>query len=315
MARYLVTGGAGFIGSWLVERLLAAGTDEVVSLDNLATGLRSRLDHQHAAGARTIIGDVADLDQACAACAGVDIVFHQAAIPSVPRSLDDPLGTHRANVTGTLTLLEAARRSGVRRVVYAASSSAYGGAPHELPKREQQQPTPLSPYAAAKLAGEFYCRAYHASFGLETVCLRYFNIFGPGQDPGSPYAAVLPRFVRAMLTDQAPLIYGDGLQTRDFTYVANAVEANWLAGQAPATFADGRCYNIGCGEETSLLAIVELLGEINGRPLEPRFEPARAGDPRRSVADISRAGTELGYVPRVGLREGLTRLVAHMRQR
>ncbi len=311
MTRHLVTGGAGFIGSWLVEHLVERGV-EVVVLDDFSTGRRTNLDHV-AHRIRLIEGDASDPDTAALACRGVEVVYHQAAIPSVPRSLDDPIGTHRANVTATLVMLDAARRAKVRRFVYAASSSAYGGAPDELPKREDQRPTPLSPYATAKLASEHYCRAFTASFGLETVALRYFNIFGPRQDPDSPYSAVLARFAKLLLAGETPTIYGDGRQTRDFTYVANAIAANWLAAHAPGVA--GRVYNIGCGVESSLLDILDVLGRILGRRVTPRFEPRRAGDPERSVADIARARAELGYAPSVDLRTGLEHLLASLRER
>ena len=304
MARYLITGGAGFIGSHLIDRLKTEG--DVVVLDDFSTGQRTRIPE----GVCLIEGDVADEACVARACEGVEVVFHQAAIPSVPRSLAEPLRTHRATATGTLVLLDAARQQGVRRVVFAASSSAYGGCVEEGARRVDMTPAPLSPYAAAKLAGEHYCQAYTASFGLETVRLRYFNIFGPRQDPDSPYSAVLPRWTRALMEGQAPIIYGDGLQTRDFTHVSDAVEANWLAAHAPA--ASGKVYNVGRGEETSLLSMLDMLREICGVQLEPSFEPARAGDARRSLADISEARADLGYAPSMSLRDGLADLVTHM---
>ncbi len=228
----------------------------------------------------------------------------------MPRSVEDPLGTHHANVTATLTILEAARQCNVRRVVYAASSSAFGGSA-EIPKQEAQIPTPLSPYAAAKLASEQYLWSYYHTFGLETVALRYFNIFGPRQDPNSPYSAVVVKFARQLLTGETPMVHGDGSQTRDFTYIENVVQANWLA--AHAERAPGRLYNIGCGEETDLLTLLSVLGEVIGVDATPNFAPRREGDPLRSLADINRAAEELGYQPEIDLREGLTRLVAYLR--
>jgi UDP-glucose 4-epimerase len=243
-----------------------------------------------------------------AALAGVDTVFHEAALASVPRSLEAPLATHAACATGTLMLLDEARRQGVRRVVYAASSSAYGNPQEKGAKKETDLPQPLSPYAAAKLSGEYYCRAFYESFGLETVCLRYFNVFGPRQDPNGPYAAVIPRFITAMLAGEQPLIYGDGRQSRDFTYIANVVQANLLAAEAPG--APGRVINVGSGTSTSLLDLVHRLNQELGTQIVPRHEPPRVGDVRDSLADISQAREVLGFVPQVDLAAGLARTVA-----
>jgi UDP-glucose 4-epimerase len=309
MATHLITGGLGFIGSHLAEALVRRG-ERVRVLDNLDTGRRENL-----AGVSESLefvrGDIRDPDSLRNALGDVEVVFHQAALASVPRSLEAPLDTHAVCVTGTLMLLDQARRMGVKRFVYAASSSAYGNPPQEGPKRETDLPQPLSPYAAAKLAAEHYCRAFHESFGLETVCLRYFNVFGPRQDPNGPYAAVIPRFITAMLAGQSPTIYGDGLQSRDFTYVANVVDANILAATSPG--AGGRVFNVGAGKSTSLLELVRLLNEQLGTNIRPRHEPARVGDVRDSCADISSIRTVLGYEPRVGLEEGLASTIEFFR--
>lgn len=308
MATYLVTGGAGFVGSWLVHHLLDQ-SEQVVVLDDLSTGHRANL-ADVAERIRFVEGSAADLETVLRAAEGAEVIFHQAAIPSVPRSLEDPIGTHHANVTATLTVLEAARQLGTRRVVYAASSSAYGGSP-AIPKVESQLPTPLSPYAAAKLAGEHYLAAYHQTFGVETVALRYFNVFGPRQDPDSPYSAVVVKFARQLLAGQTPTIHGDGTQTRDFTYIENVVQANMLAARSEA--GPGNVYNVGCGVETSLLTLLELLADVIGCAVEPAFGPRREGDPLRSLADISAARRDLGYEPGYDLRQGLERLVDHLR--
>lgn len=300
MAKYLVTGGAGFIGSHLVTRLVETG-HTVRVLDNLCTGSLDNLAHL-SGGVEFVHGDVADPEACAKAVKGVEVVFHQAALASVPLSVKKPLESHRACATGTVTVLDAAARAGVRRLVYAASSSAYGNDP-DMPKRESQVPQTLSPYAAAKLAGELYCEAFASSMGLETVRLRYFNIFGPRQDPNSPYSAVIPLFVSALVNGKRPTIYGDGSASRDFTFVGNVVEANWLAAHAPGV--SGRVYNVACGEA---LSIRELLEEICRRlevPFDPIFAPARAGDIQHSWADISATTRELGYQVRVGWSEGL----------
>jgi UDP-glucose 4-epimerase len=305
MKMHLVTGGLGFIGSHIAETLVSRG-DRVRILD-LATARRENIgaiENQ----VEVLRGDLTDPLALRAALAGVDTVFHEAALASVPRSLEAPLATHAACATGTLMLLDEARRQGVRRIIYAASSSAYGNPPVQGAKKETDLPQPLSPYAAAKLSGEYYCRAFYESFGLETVCLRYFNVFGPRQDPNGPYAAVIPRFITAMLAGEQPLIYGDGRQSRDFTYIANVVQANLLAAEAPG--APGRVINVGSGTSTSLLDLVHRLNQELGAQIVPRHEPPRVGDVRDSLADISQAREVLGFVPQVDLAAGLARTVA-----
>ena len=301
----VVTGGAGFIGSHIAARLVRDG-HEVVVLDDLSTGRMSNLDPilDHIG---FIQASVADADACAEAVAGAEVVFHEAALGSVPRSVANPLATHEANLTGTLNVLDAARRAGVRRVVYAASSSAYGNT-DVLPKHEDLMPRPLSPYAVSKLAGENYCRAFHASYGLETIALRYFNVFGPRQDPESQYAAVIPLFVTAALEGRRPTINGDGGQTRDFTHVDNVVEANMLALQARPE-ACGRVFNVGCGDRISVLDLWQRITRIVGARIEPDFAPARTGDVRDSLADLQRAREFLGYAPRVSLQDGLERTI------
>jgi nucleoside-diphosphate-sugar epimerase len=304
---YLVTGGAGFIGSNLTESLLSAG-HRVRVLDNFLTGRRENL-----AGLAERFGgsfelfeeDLQDLEGTRRAAEGVDYVLHQGALPSVPRSVADPVLSNAINVGGTVNLLVAARDAGVRRVVYAASSSAYGDTP-ELPKRESMTPGPKSPYAAQKLAGEHYMRIFFEVYGLETVSLRYFNVFGPRQDPASTYAAVIPRFITSVLSNKAPTIFSDGLQTRDFTYIDNVVEANLLACKAPKA-ACGKVVNIACGERVSLLDILEIVYGLAARRVAPKFEPSRPGDVRDSLADISLAKDLLGYSPKVAFPVGLSR--------
>jgi UDP-glucose 4-epimerase len=310
MRTSLVTGGAGFIGSHVAEALCARG-DQVRVVDNLSTGRRSNLAHLDQK-IEFIEGDIADAATAAAVVKGVDCIFHQAALASVPRSVDRPLDTHRSCATGTLMLLDAARRAGVRRMVYAASSSAYGDQPHS-PKRETDLPAPISPYGAAKLAGEAYCRAFSATYGFETVSLRYFNVFGPRQDPTSQYSAVIPRFITALLAGRRPTIYGDGRQSRDFTYIDNVVEANLLAAEAPADKTSGQTFNIANGKSTSLLELLEALNELLGTDIEPVFDPPRPGDVRESLADISQARACLGYEPKVGFEEGLRRSIDYYR--
>jgi UDP-glucose 4-epimerase len=304
VSTYLVTGGAGFIGSHLATRLVNDG-HQVRVLDNLSTGTLDNLTHllgQY----QFFAGDLCDADVVAAAVTDVDVVFHQAALASVPRSVENPLETHRACVTGTITLLDACRKEGVRRVVYAASSSAYGNA-SIMPKHEGQLPAPLSPYAAAKLAAELYCESFAATYGLETVRLRYFNVFGPRQDPNSPYSAVIPRFVAALLDNRRPVIYGDGTQSRDFTYIDNVVAGNLLAAEAPGV--SGRVYNCACGSSLDLLTLLQLICEQLDVPCDPEFLPARTGDVRHSWADIAAAQRELGYQPVVSCREGLRETV------
>jgi UDP-glucose 4-epimerase len=310
MRTVLVTGGAGFIGSHLAEALCARGK-RVRVLDNLSTGSRNNLrniDQQ----IEFIDGDITNPQQAAAAVSGVDCVFHQAALASVPRSVEHPLDTHAACVTGTLNLLDAARRARVRRFVYAASSSAYGDLPSS-PKRESDLPAPISPYGAAKLAGELYCRAFAATYGLETVAIRYFNVFGPRQDPNSQYSAVIPRFITALLAGQRPVVYGDGGQSRDFTYIDNVVHGNLLAAEAPAEKVSGRTFNVANGRSTSLLELLKSLNELLGTNIRPVHEPPRAGDVRESLADIAQARTCLGYEPQVDFEEGLRRSIDYYR--
>jgi nucleoside-diphosphate-sugar epimerase len=308
---HLVTGGAGFIGSHVVERLLRDG-GRVRVLDNFSTGRRENLDFARGAGGRleVIDGDVRDLPTVERAVRGVEIIYHQAAMRSVPRSVDDPLGANENNVSGTLHVLDAARRARVRRVVYASSSSVYGDSP-ELPKREDQPPAPISPYAVSKAAGEQYARVWTKLYGVETVGLRYFNVFGPRQDPASEYAAVLPRFILWALRSQPLEVHGDGRQSRDFTYIDNVVEANLLAGQAPD--ASGETFNVGCGERTSLLEVIQVLEQILGETLERRHSPAREGDVAHTLADVSKAKRFLGYAPLVGFADGFRRTVDYFR--
>jgi UDP-glucose 4-epimerase len=301
----LVTGGAGFIGSHLVRRLLRDGYSVRV-LDNLTTGFRSNLD-EVAGRIDFIEGDIRDLEVCWEASKGVEFVFHVAALPSVPRSMADPMGTHNTNVNGTLNLLEAARRHGVRRFVYSSSSSAYGDTP-ELPKVESMEPLPRSPYAAAKLAGELYTLAYARAGLIEGVALRYFNVFGPRQDPNGPYAAVIPLIYRAVLTDTPVTIFGDGRQTRDFTYVDNVVDANLLGALGDAQRVSGHVVNIGTGSRISLLDLIALAEDVTGRRVTVRHMPERAGDVRDSQADLDRARAVLGYEPKVAVREGMARL-------
>ncbi len=300
MRRALITGGAGFVGSHLVRRMLQDGWDVVV-LDDLSTGRRSNLDAV-ADDVRFVQADVASLDDVRRAADGCEIVLHQAALPSVPRSIADPVASHAANATGTLNVLVAAREAGVRRVVVASSSSVYGSVP-DLPKRETMPTLPLSPYAVSKLAAESYCRAWHDLYGVETVALRYFNVFGPRQDPHSEYAAVVPRFIAAYRAGEPPVIFGDGEQSRDFTYVANVVDAN-VAALASAA-APGNVYNIACGRSVTLN---ELAGELRtqmGATAPAVHAAPRPGEVRHSLADIAQAQADLGYAPRIGLAEGL----------
>ncbi|NJD61127.1 MAG: SDR family oxidoreductase [Deltaproteobacteria bacterium] len=304
---YLVTGGAGFIGSNLAEALLAAG-HRVRVLDNFLTGKMQNLAgfaERFGGSFELVEGDLRDLAMTRKAADGVDFVLHQGALPSVPRSVADPVLSNGINVGGTVNLLVAARDAGVRRVVFAASSSAYGDTP-ELPKRESMTPRPKSPYAAQKLAGEHYMRIFFEVYGLETISLRYFNVFGPRQDPASTYAAVIPRFITSVLTGKAPTVYGDGLQTRDFTFIDNVVDANLRACSAPRE-ACGKVFNIACGERISLLDILEVVYGLAACRVTPAFEPARQGDVRDSLADISMAKDQLGYSPKVPFPDGLSR--------
>jgi len=312
---YLVTGGAGFIGSNLAAALLAAG-HRVRVLDNFITGKRENLaglSETYGDAYELVEGDLRDASATRRAVEGAGYILHQGALPSVPRSVADPVLTNEINVGGTLSLLVAARDAGVRRVVFAASSSAYGDTP-ELPKRESMTPNPKSPYAAQKLAGEHYMRIFFEVYGLETISLRYFNVFGPKQDPASTYAAVIPRFIKAVLSGTPPTIYGDGLQTRDFTYIDNVVQANLLACEAPKA-ACGRVINVACGERVSLLEILEILYGLAGRRVAPRFEPSRPGDVRDSLADITLVKELVGYEPTVSFPVGLSRTLDHFRRK
>ena len=306
MALYLITGIAGFIGSSIARGLLAQ-CDSVRGIDNLSTGKREnvaeilgKIDFREA--------DLLDLDAVREACKGVDYVFHEAAIPSVPKSVLDPLGSNQANVDATVHLLIAAKDAKVKRVVYAASSSAYGDTP-TLPKHEGMPPNPISPYAVAKLASEYYMTSFYRCYGLETVCLRYFNIFGPRQDPGSPYSGVLAKFIRQMLAGEEPTILGDGKQSRDFTYIDNTVEANLLAAKAPASQAAGQVFNVATGTRVDLNETFQLLKKIIGFKGEVKYGPERAGDVKHSLADLSRTEKCLGYKPKVNFEEGLRRTV------
>ncbi|HEX3903237.1 MAG TPA: SDR family oxidoreductase [Polyangia bacterium] len=301
----LITGGAGFIGSSLARALVTRG-DRVRVIDNFFSGKRENL-ADISEDVDLIEGDIRDEAALTRALGGIELVFHEAAIPSVPRSLADPIGNHDANATGTLKLLHAAKRAGVRRVVYAASSSAYGDTP-TLPKVETMRPMPLSPYAVAKLAGEHYCQVFAGAYGLETVCLRYFNVFGPHQDPKSEYAAVIPRFVTAALGQQGVTIYGDGTQSRDFCFIDNTVEANLAAGSAPG--ASGGVFNVACGAAINLNDVVKLVGEIVGHAVPITYVPGRVGDVKHSLADITAARERLGYRGAISFAEGLKRTVA-----
>jgi UDP-glucose 4-epimerase len=309
MRTYLVTGGAGFIGSHIAEALVARG-DQVRVLDNLSTGHLANM-----AGfsdrIEFIQADLLSASSVAKAVRGVDCVFHQAALASVPLSVERPLDVHAACATGTLILLDEARRAGVRRVVYAASSSAYGDQPKSV-KQETDPISPLSPYAAAKLAGELYCKACTSSYGLETVALRYFNIFGPRQDPNSPYSAVIPLFITCMINGGQPIIYGDGLQSRDFCFVGNVVRANLLA--ADATGVAGRMFNIATGKSIDLLTLLKNLNCLLGMDVKARHDPPRAGDVRESRADISEAHKSLKYEPEVDFEEGLRRSIDYYKQ-
>ena len=307
----LVTGGAGFIGSHVAERLLKDGL-RVRILDNFSTGRRENLAFADGAGERleVIDGDLRDLATVERAVRGADVVYHQAAMRSVPRSVDDPLGANENNVTGTLHLLEAARRHGVKRVVFASSSSVYGENP-ELPKREDQTLAPISPYAVSKAANEQYARVWTRLYGLETVGLRYFNVFGPRQDPKSEYAAVVPRFILWGLRGEPLEVHGTGEQSRDFTYIDNVVEANILAGQAED--ANGEAFNVGCGDRISLLDMIVMLESLLGRKLERRHAPTRGGDVLHTLADVSKAKRLMGYTPQVDFAEGFRRTVEHFR--
>jgi UDP-glucose 4-epimerase len=311
VAIYLITGVAGFIGSSLARAVLGQG-DEVRGVDNFSTGKRANLDEIRGEIELREL-DLLDLDAIKDACRGVDYIFHEAAIPSVPKSVLDPLGSNRANIDGTVHLLIAARDATVKRIVYAASSSAYGDTP-TLPKHEAMLPNPNSPYAVAKLAGEYYMTSFYRCYGLETVSLRYFNIFGPRQDPTSPYSGVLAKFITQMLNGEQPTIFGDGAQSRDFTYIQNAVDANLLAMKAPALQAAGQVFNVATGKRADLNEAFQLLKNITGYTGEVKYAPARSGDVKHSLADLSRTEKHLGYKPAVDFEEGLRRTVDWYRE-
>jgi nucleoside-diphosphate-sugar epimerase len=311
MSLYLITGIGGFIGSSLARELLRHG-EQVRGVDNFSTGkpdnlaeIMAEIDFREA--------DILDLDAMKLACAGVDYVLHQAAIPSVPKSVVDPIGSNRANVDGTVNVLVAARDAGVKRVIYAASSSAYGDTP-TLPKHEGMTPDPISPYAVAKLASEHYLKSFYRCYGLETVALRYFNIFGPRQDPTSPYSGVLAKFITLMLKGQPPTIFGDGEQSRDFTYIENAVDANLLACKASSSDAAGKVFNVATGRRVTLTETFKLLQPLTSYSGSPIYGKERGGDIKHSLADISLAETYLGYKPRIDFEEGLRRTVEWYRK-
>ncbi len=308
MASYLVTGGAGFIGSHLSEELRRRG-HAVRVLDSLVTGKMRNL--EHIPGVEFMQGDVADLDACRRAVEGMDYVLHQAAIPSVPKSVKDPVTSNRANIDGSLNMLVAARDAGVKRLVYAGSSSAYGDTP-TLPKREDMPTRPLSPYALQKLVAEQYCQMFTDLYGFETVTIRYFNVFGPRQDPGSPYSGVISLFATALLAGRRPTIYGDGEQTRDFTYVVNVVDGVLRACEAPA--AAGHVINVATGGRISLNELLRVMNETVGTDLQPIYQDARVGDVRDSQADIAKAEGVLGYAPRVSLEDGLRATLAWCRE-
>ncbi len=312
MEKMVVTGGAGFIGSNLAEYLCLKGYSVCV-IDNFSSGREENLSWavNRKMPLQVLKSDINDTEVMREAFRGSRYVFHQAAIPSVPRSVSDPVTTHSANITGTLSVLMAARDAGVKRVVVASSSSVYGDDPG-LPKKENRVGKPLSPYALSKSVCEEYCRLFYRLYGLETVCLRYFNVFGPRQDPQSEYAAVIPRFCTRLLAGSRPTIFGDGNQSRDFTFIANVVDANWTA--ASHSSAPGEVFNIGCGTQTSLNQLLHDLNQILGTHIEPTYEPARTGDIRHSVADIGKAKKLMDYSPAVSLQEGLRQVLDWYRQ-
>ena len=311
MALYLITGIGGFIGSSIARALLSRG-EAVRGLDNFSTGKKENL-AEIAGQIEVHEADITDLDAMHRACEGVDFVLHQAAIPSVPKSVLDPLGSNRANVDGTVNVLIAARDAKAKRVVYAASSSAYGDTP-TLPKREGMKPDPISPYAVAKLASEHYMVSFFRCYGLETVCLRYFNIFGPRQDPSSPYSGVLAKFITQMLKGEQPTIFGDGEQSRDFTYIDNAVNANLLACKADASKAAGEVFNVATGRRVTLNETFKALQPLTSYSGQVKFGPARGGDVKHSLADVSKAEAGLGYRTTVDFEEGLRRTVEWYRK-
>ena len=307
MSRFLITGIAGFIGSTLAHKLVEEG-HEVSGIDNLSTGNLENLEDIRSAIKFEEI-DLRDADGVRAACKGIEYVLHQGAVASVPRSVKDPLGSHEANINGTLNLLLAARDAGVRRIVYAASSSAYGDQPTQ-PKHEEMSPSPLSPYAVQKLTCEYYIQSFFHSYGLEGVCLRYFNIFGPCQAADSPYSGVIAQFIYKMMDGVTPTIFGDGLTSRDFTFVDNAVNANLLACKAPSAVATGRVFNVGTGKSRTLNDVYAGIASALGFKQPPQYGPERVGDVKHSLASIERARTELGYEPKADFQQGLEKTVA-----
>ncbi|UCH51410.1 MAG: SDR family oxidoreductase [Chloroflexota bacterium] len=304
MSNYLITGGAGFIGSNLVKKLTKRGYDVRV-LDNFSTGRRANL-WEITSDIELIEGDLRSYHLVEQAVDGIDYILHQGALPSVPRSVRDPVTSSEVNITGTLNLLDAAVAAGVKRVVYASSSSVYGDNP-TLPKAEEMIPSPLSPYAVTKLTGEYFCRVFNRIYGLETISLRYFNVFGPNQDPNSEYAAVIPKFIRSIQHGEQPIIYGDGTQSRDFTFVDNVIEANMLACKQENV--SGEVINIACGERYTLLDLVAALNDIMGTSIEPRFVKPRPGEVKHSLASIEKARSLMGYESKVDFIEGLKRTV------
>lgn len=309
MPRYLVTGGAGFIGSHIVERVVSDG-ESVRVLDNFTTGKRENL-APFAGKFELIEGDMRNPDDCRRACAGVEVVFHEGALPSVPKSVADPVATHDNNVNGTFNVLLAARDAKCKRVVYAASSSAYGDQA-ESPKRETMRPEPLSPYALNKLVGEYYLRVFYECYGLETISLRYFNVFGPRQDPASQYAAAIPAFVTAILADKPPTVYGDGEQTRDFSHIDNVVHANMLAARAAKTA--GQVINVACGESVSVNQTIRVINELLGKNVEPVYTDTRPGDVKHSLADVTLAKQVIGFEPILMFEDGLRRAIDWYRE-
>lgn len=310
MSAYLVTGGAGFIGSHLAEGLVRRG-QRVRVLDNFLTGKRANLAHLGDA-VEIMEGDIRDLETCRRAVDGMEVVFHEAALPSVPRSVEDPFTTNEINIRGTLNMLWAAAKGGVRRLVFASSSSVYGDDPN-LPKVEGVEGMPLSPYAVSKIVGEKYLQTFAKTFGLSTVSLRYFNVFGPRQDPFSQYAAAIPLFITRILEGRAPVIYGDGEQSRDFTFVDNIVEANLRAAEAPGL--SGEAFNVACAERITVNALTARIGQLLGRPVEPVYEPPRPGDIKHSFADIGRAVARMNFQPQILFDEGLKRTIQWYKER
>jgi len=309
MERFLVTGGAGFIGSNICKELVSQGCFVRV-IDNLLTGKKSNLE-DFIDKIEFIEADMGDENIARTAMKGIDVVLHQGALPSVPRSVDDPAATHKHCVDATFTLLLAARDAGIKRFVYASSSSAYGDTP-TLPKVETMPPMPLSPYAVGKLVGEYYCSVFYEVFGLETISLRYFNVFGPHQDPTSQYAAAIPAFVTAILKDKPPTVFGDGLQSRDFTYIDNVVDANLLAARAEHT--GGEVLNIACGQAVTVNETIDIINELLGKSIKPIYDPPRPGDVKHSLADITLAEKLLSYKPAISFKQGLQKAITWYRE-